>query len=307
MPQVTNKTFLFVIMLVTAASLSSTTQAGKLDITLAGFVDCRGSVCTPLMREYETFMAEYVFGIAPKKLAPAETLGYSGFYMGVEGSLSPRPLGEHAEERWLRGTASDEIQAVTFNPGIHIRKGLPFSFEIGFTVNYLVLSELVSLGGEVKWSLFEGFRKGWRAFFPDLALRGSIVRVIGQTDVDITLAALDASISYAFGIVGMITMTPYVGYQYVWSVIHTEPILYRDSADNYHHQIGTQDYAINTLGNPILGRSNMFFGLRLGYEILAFTVELDWGLPNTWNVAGADKEAKVEHQIQISSGLGVDF
>lgn len=281
--------------------------AGKLDISLNGFIDCVGSDCTPQLREYETFLAEYLFGISPPKLSPAETLGYSGFYIGVEGSLTPRPLGREAEERWLRGNPSDEVQRVVWNPGIHIRKGLPFSFELGSRVSFLILSELVTLGGEVKWSLFEGFRTGWKGYLPDLAVRGQIARVLGQSDVDITLAGLDASLSYAFGLGGTIVLTPYLGYQFMWSVVHTEPLVYKDSAGSFFPQVGESEFVVTSLGNPLLGRHNLFFGMRLGFEYLALTAELDWGLPRSWDVDGADLVAKVGHQVRISSGLGADF
>jgi hypothetical protein len=287
--------------------------AGKLDLTLPGFANCDATgSCSLLYDDYETFLSEYAFGIAPKKLAPAETLGFSGFYMGFEASVAVRPTGSAAEERWDLGTPTDEVQAVMFNPGIHIRKGLPFSFELGSTVNYLVLSRLVTLGGEIKWAPFEGYRTGWRAFLPDIAVRGSLVRVIGETDVDMTVVGVDGSVSYAFGVGGMLTLTPYAGYQFTWTVINLEPMTYKDSS-GYHSatadsSTGEPLWNADDLGNPLLKRSNLFFGLRIGYEVLAYTIEVDWGLPHSWKTEGdSDVSAEVGHQIQISTGIGVDF
>ena len=303
------------VLTVCVMTVAGTARAGKLDLSLSDFANCdAGGHCTPMYADYETFLAEYAFGIAPKKMAPAETLGFSGFYMGLEGSIAVRPTGAAAENRWERGTPSDEIQAVMFNPGIHIRKGLPFSFEVGSTVSYLVLSELVSLGGEVKWSLFEGYRTGWRAFLPDIAVRGSIVRVMGQTDVDMSLVGVDGSISYAFGVGGMITLTPYAGYQFTWTIVNLEPMMYKSGG--YHQATTTADgdslWNIRDLGNPLLKRSSTFFGLRIGYEMLAATFELDWGMPYSWETEGVDDNgdhlsAEVGHQIQINFGVGADF
>jgi hypothetical protein len=298
------------VMMAVGLSIAAPAAAGKLDLTLSEFANCNSAGrCRPQRADYESFLAEYAFGLVPKKLAPAETLGYSGFYMGMEGTISVRPTGSAAEDRWQTGTRTNEIKAIMFNPGIHIRKGLPFSFELGSTVSYLVLSELVTLGGEIKWAPFEGFRSGWRAFLPDVAIRGSLVRIIGEDDVDMSIIGLDGSISYAFGIGGMLTLTPYAGYQFYWTIINLEPLTYRTGND-YHTETesgGTTYWDTNSLGNPLLKRHSLFFGLRLGYELLAYTMELGWALPREWDTQQGNATAKVGNQIQISFGLGVDF
>ena len=293
-----------------ALTIVSSVQAGKQDLTLANFANCDAEGdCTPLRADYETFLSEYAFGLTPKKMAPAETLGYSGFYIGLEGQMSVRPLGSAADDRWQLGTASTEIQHVMFNPGIHIRKGLPFSFEVGSTVSYLTLSENVSLGGELKWALFEGYRTGWRAVLPDIAVRGSMVRIIGEDDADISIVGLDGSVSYAFAIGGAITLTPYAGYLFNWTIVHQEPLLYRKNGD-YHAEVvedGDTKWDTSNLGNPVLKRHNLFFGLRFGYELLAVTFELDWGLPRKWDLDAGKGTAKVGNQIQINAGIGTEF
>ena len=310
MRQTPIKTVLGAVTLAVVVSIAAPAVAGKLDLTLSPFANCNAQGrCNHDRANYETFLAEYAFGLVPKKLAPAETLGYSGFYMGIEGSWSVRPTGTAAEDRWEMGTSSDEVQALMFNPAIHIRKGLPFSFEVGSTVSYLALSENVTLGGEIKWAPFEGFRSGWKAALPDIAARGSVVRVIGEDDADMTIVGIDASISYAFGVGGMITLTPYAGYQFYWTIVNLEPLVYR-RGDEYHPETeidGVPRWNASDLGNPKLKRSSTFFGLRLGYELLAFTVELGWALPNSWDTAEGNTSTKVGHQIQISSGVGIDF
>jgi hypothetical protein len=321
MRQTPTTTILSTFLAACAMTIVFPAFAGKLDLNLSNFANCNPDsappgMCDPQYADYETFMAEYAFGIAPKRMAPAETLGYSGFYVGFEESISIRPTGSAADTRWNTATPSDEVQAIMFNPGIHIRKGLPFSFEFGSTVNFLALSKLVTVGGELKWSLFEGYRTGWRAFLPDISVRGSIVRIMGAEDVDMSIVGLDGSISYAFGVGGMITLTPYAGYQFTWTIINLEPMMYRDS-NGYHAEStdteGNTTWAASGLGNPILMRSNAFFGLRIGYEIIAFTTEVGWGMPGSWKTdqkRAEDTEyptAKVGHQIQINCGIGVDF
>ncbi|MCP4676757.1 MAG: hypothetical protein GY854_14835 [Deltaproteobacteria bacterium] len=288
-------------------------RANKLDLSLARFVDCNvdGTICNPDVVEYEKFLAEYAFGLSPRILVPAETLGYSGFYLGLEGSLTPRPDTKGSAARWKKGTVpATEHPDVMFVPAVRVRKGLPWSFEIGGTLNYLAQSELVGLGGDIKWSLFEGYRRSWRGALPDIAARGSITRIIGEADVDMTIVALDASMSYAFGIGGMVTLTPWLGFQYIWTIVRVEPLIYRDdsySTPTFHPPTG-DEYKVDTLSGPNLGRAKLFAGFRFGYEMLTFSFELGWGIKSDWKAETEAKEkVAIGHQIQVSGGVGIDF
>jgi hypothetical protein len=136
------------------------------------------------------------------------------------------------------------------------------------------------------------------------------VRVIGEDDVDMTIAAVDGSISYAFGIGGMVTLTPYAGYQFYWTIVHQEPLLYRQGDDYYAETVvnGNTRWETSSLGNPTLKRHAAFFGLRFGYEYLVVTLELDWAMPLEWELSADDEgTAKVGNQVQISLGIGADF
>lgn len=322
-------------------------HANKWDLSLARFIKCeKPAACEPKIAAYERFMAEYTFGLSPKILSPAETLGYSGFYLGFESTITPVPVDargtgdydpdDDMDNRWINGTAQKwEYPGVMFVPGIHIRKGLPWSFEIGSSVNFLAGASLVALGGEVKWTLFEGYRHGFRGALPDLAARGSVVRIVGETDADITIIGVDGSISYTFGAGGMVSLTPYAGYQYLWSIIRVEPLIYRDdighsdwktendrngsSEDEFHARDG-ELWNTTGLSGPNLGRSKLFLGFRIQYEVLALTFEAGWGLAQKWNTAvipdykgGSDAfdedqaTTEVGHQLQASFGIGLDF
>ncbi len=310
----------FILALLTVfvcTGITLNAEANKLDLALARFIPCDShGRCAPQLADYERFMAEYAFGLSPKILAPAETLGYSGFYMGLEGTLTTIDSSSAGgKERWRDGTAPrNSYPSIMFVPAVHVRKGLPWSFEIGGSFNYLAESELVALGGDIKWSLLEGYRKGFRGALPDVAARGSVMRVLGQSDVDMTIIGVDGSVSYPFGIGGMITLTPYMGYQYLVTIIRIEPLVYAE-------EDGTIDTERDMAGlsGPNLGRHKLFMGLRFGYERLVITGEFGWGLAKEWDTAHEDTvpsdaeidesqfETKVGNQFNISFGAGLDF
>lgn len=327
--------FLLAASLGLASILAGTpASANKLDLALGRFIECyTPAACEADLARYERFMAEYAFGVSPKIMSPASTLGYSGFYLGVEGSLTPVP-GKTADHRWYDGTApANEAPSLMFFPGVHVRKGLPWSFELGASLNYLAQSETIGLGAEIKWSLFEGYRHGFRGVLPDLAARGSVMRIGGQGDIDMTIVGVDGSISYSFGVGGMISLTPYVGYQYLWTLIRIEPLVYRDEEpgghpdwpseqNSFHPQEGGL-YDTSGLSGPNLERMKLFLGLQFKYELLSIIVEGSWGLPHSWNTATTPPETgayapgilfdttqyktEVDHQFQFTGGVGMDF
>lgn len=323
MRRIAIKPLLAVVAAAITATLGGNAAAHKLDLSMAGFIKCppndtgnpafEGAGCYADVPAFEQFMMEYSFGLAPKILAPAKTLGYSGFYMGLEGTLTPRPSGDDAKDRWNAGLTSNDYPDVMFVPAVHIRKGLPWSLEVGSTLNYLAESELVGLGGEVKWAPFEGYRHGFRGALPDVAVRGSIMRILGESDVDMSLVSVDGSISYDFGIGGMVMLSPFAGFQYFWSIVRVEPLLYRDENKSFHPATTENDipkWQTTGLSGPNLGRAKIFGGLKFGYEMLSITIELDWGLPKAWDVdlgSGKSVEAEVRHQISIAGGMGIDF
>jgi hypothetical protein len=313
--------------------IATNAQANKLDLSMFGFIECDATgVCYPEVADYETFLAEYSFGLAPNLLSPADTLGYAGFYVGLEGTLSPRPSGNAA--LWDDATAADGYVNLMFVPKIHVRKGLPWSFEIGATFSYLVQSEVFAIGAEIKWSLFEGFHHGWKGALPDVAVRGSVNRVVGQADLEMTLVGVDGSISYTLGLGGTVTLTPYTGYQYLWTFVRAEPFLAKDDNGAIREEESDGNNPPGTLwntsglGDPNLGRHKLFLGLRFGYEILVVTAEVGWGLKSTWNtdvdpnaynyafqgdpngydsIVEENSQASVGNQVQYSLGVGVDF
>ena len=320
--------FLFGFCLAAAfAAAPRESSANKLDLAMGRFIDCHEhGYCHANIADYERFLAEYFFALSPKLMAPADTLGYSGFYMGLEATTVGIPDWDAPsvqEDPWYYGTGPDNDKPKTmFVPAIHVRKGLPWSFEIGSSINYLAESEVVGIAGEVKWSLFEGYLHGFRGALPNLAARGSVVRIIGTTDLDVTIVGVDGSISRPFAIGGQITLTPYGGYQYIWTCIRTEPITYRDVNDDFHPMDG-QFWDTTMLSGPNLGRQKVFLGLRLKYELLAIVVEGAWGIKDEWATAivkpggnasegmveayNTQQNTKVGHQFQFNTGIGLDF
>jgi hypothetical protein len=204
-------------------------QLYKLGCPSAG--TCGGMGVTPSIAQsnnaaFRVFANEFAAGMTSVNLMPPSSLGHDGmavnfelsivnfstgtgsgqFYMPVTGPSSPVPAGQ-------------EFSGPLLMPSVHFRKGLPWSFEVGSRLAWVDKSRMGVGTIEAKWSLHEGF-----AFTPDLGIRGFGTRLFNTRDFDLTAAGLDIGIGKRFPIGGMITLTPYVGWNVVWVAASTNNI-----------------------------------------------------------------------------------
>ncbi len=163
--------------------------------------------------------------LAPGLSAPAMTLGFAGVYVGYEVAISNL---QSSSESWRRGTEGtlsslvgtgtaarrDDGDSNAFVSRIHIRKGLPLGFELGTQVSHLHSSNIWAIGLDLRWSLFEGFRRGI-GYLPDFAVRGSVNTMVGQQQMNLTVVGIDAMLSKRFTIGGQVRMTPFLGGQFL--------------------------------------------------------------------------------------------
>ena len=157
-------------------------------------------------RAFGSFAKELGVVFAPRSLGPAETLGLAGFSFGVGTSMTTINNGK---PYWIAASPKRDSKPDSALTTLHLqlRKGLPFSFEIGAGLTHLLQSEMYALGAELKWSLNEGF-----LFLPDFAMRASVNRMVGNRDLDLLVAGGELSASHPFPIKGMVTLTPYAGW-----------------------------------------------------------------------------------------------
>ena len=194
-------------------------------------------------------------------------------------------------------------------PTLHIRKGLPFSFEFGADAGWIINSSMVALSVDAKWTLNEGFK-----FLPDLTVRGTGTRLVGANELDLTLAAFDIALSKAFTVGGIANLTPFLG----WSRIFLDAASAIINFDPYHQENGRaangsgRDQSDSVFRELKLGATQFdrfYGGLRYiqGVAVLAFEVDYATGRAPIGD--GADLAAKMFSTSELSTAvkLGVDF
>ncbi len=256
-------------------------HANPYDISLAGLgrpdLDPTGAPQDRLRH----LSAELSFAMAPRPMQPAETLGISGFEFSIANTLSS--ISDKADY-WQGQPGSPvmegadhghQVPGALWVPSAHLRKGLPFSTEVGIQASYLAQSNLVMLGGEFKIAIHESFYR----WLPSLSARIAVGRLLGSSELDLFTAEGDALASLPFGIGGMVQVTPYLGYGQLATqvnsyVIDETPYVVRDPND----QKGGADGSLYTFKTIMWNHARyqrLFGGLRVKTASLELLYELD--------------------------------
>jgi hypothetical protein len=208
---------------------------------------------------------------APRFAAPAETLGEAGFAVTLMTSLS---FIDNEKEYWQKAVEDRNPSSSLFTGHLQIRKGLPFSFEIASDLAYLFASEMFNLGAQLKWALNEGFY-----YFPDVAVRGTVNTLLGSRDLNLITAGWDLSISKAFSIADVMSLTPYLGYQQL-HIIASSRVLNSYPQDPRPPQFDenatppNETFAPEFVFEQYSQAVNRFFaGARFNVWIMSFTLE----------------------------------
>lgn len=199
-----------------------------------------GTACSPqfgggLVRRYcpdedayRRVMSDFAGALIPPILTPAGTRGVRGIYLGFETWITGI---DHAGEHWHRaveGDGRDEdptrsrfVDSALAWGRLNVRKGLPFGFELGTSLGYLANTSYFTLGAELRWALFEGFRDGI-GWIPDLAVRGAVQTLVGEGELNVTVPSVDLTLSEPFVIASTVELVPWVSGQVSFPFVDSE-------------------------------------------------------------------------------------
>lgn len=223
--------------------------------------------------------------IAPKAWTSAESLGASGFefsfVLGFTGISGNQPYwrgtpGTPVFEGLVNGGS---VPSGYWTPTLQVRKGLPFSTDLGATVAYLGQSSMVALGLDLKVALFEAYIP---SYLPDFAVRGAVGHLVGAQELSQTTIELDVMASYVFPIAQRLTLTPSVGLGQMWArtstdVLDETPYQVTNAADQTGGSSGSL-YVMPTQGFGDNRFTRLWLGGRMVYGVMTLAYYLDLGI-----------------------------
>ncbi|WP_257459910.1 hypothetical protein [Archangium lipolyticum] len=155
--------------------------------------------------DFRAFTRTFAAVMTSANLMPPETLGHAGFAVNAELSVIGLPSPGREDGQVTLPTERTQTDSLLL-PSVHVRKGLPFSLELGARVGWIDRSSMFATTGELKWAVNEGF-----TWLPDIGVRAHVTRLLGNKDFDLTAAGLDVGVGKQFPLGGMVTLTPYGG------------------------------------------------------------------------------------------------
>ncbi|HEY6099401.1 MAG TPA: hypothetical protein VIW03_08225 [Anaeromyxobacter sp.] len=166
-------------------------------------------------QRFAVLSSEVALAMSSALLQPASTTGHSGFDVAAEGTysavhggaLGTAPLG-FSSRPWPTNSVTPSSLMTS---GVHVRKALPFSFEVGGRLTNIAMTSYFAAQGEAKWALNEGFD-----YIPDIAVRGAYTRLFGQRTWNLAATDLDVMISKRWGVSGVTSFTPYAAARFTF-------------------------------------------------------------------------------------------
>lgn len=263
----------------------SESSAFGLDPLLHGLCDnCNTPAPTPRESAFDGLTKAYGLALAPPHLSPANTIGINAFEIDFAYSLAL--LGGDTNT-WAPAVIQGSVPSTLSTTHIMIRKGLPYSFEVEGHLGYMVNTELFTIGGSFKWSLHEAVS----AFPIDFMVRGSALRLVGSTQLEMSTLGLDASLGTQFGVLKLFNLAPYLSYSPVQVTANSTTL---DATPGAFDAPGSSLAMGNVATSFVYGRRDHVthrfgLGMRWLVGLLKITPEFIWS-PN-------------QSQISVSLGL----
>jgi len=167
---------------------------------------------------------------------------------------------------WQQMTEGGDPTSVQWLPTIRLRKGLPFSFEVGGDIGWHAGTAQMLVGGYGRLAFLDGWKR-----IPDAAVQLRYTGYVGNDELELGVFEVDLSVGYTFTVPGLsghpdMFFSPYVGYGFLMS--HARPLA------AHVDDVGAVSAWADEAGpqvDPRMFRFNRIFGgLELGGKLLLF-------------------------------------
>lgn len=246
---------------------------------------------------FRVFANQLAGAVASFNMSPPETLGHSAFNIAFEYLVAKVDT-----DAKIWPTTTSAPSQYLLMPTLHLRKGLPFSFELGTKVTYLQTTRMAAATVEVKWALNEGF-----TYFPDVGLRGYGTHLFGSRDFNLTTAGGDAAIGHQFALGGMVTLTPYLGGGLQYVAASSNVVDFRPSRPLEDAILRPTDDT--SVFSTVQMHQNYNYRFYAGLRLISYVFEVA-AEASVINNAGVDMPdgTKSKKQIIVFGGkAGIDF
>jgi len=174
---------------------------------------------------------------------------------------------------WQQMTEGGDPSSVQWMPTVRVRKGLPFSFEVGGDIGWHAGTAQMLVGGYGRLAFLDGWKR-----IPDAAIQLRYTGYVGNDQLELGVFEADLSVGYTFMAPGLAShpdmfFSPYAGYGYLMS--HARPLAVTVSEVSAVSAWIGED-AENSPVDPRMFRFNrLFAGIEVGGTSLQFRISVD--------------------------------
>jgi hypothetical protein len=250
-------------------------------------------------------MRQLAAAITAVNLAPPETLGHAAFAISADFQVIDFGAPAQVGGQEVRFPFEGDFRGPLLLPSVHVRKGLPFSFELGARVGWIEKSRMPVGTLELKFAINEGF-----TYLPDIGIRGHIAKVLNSRDFDLTVGGFDLGLGKQFAIGGMLTITPYAGWNLAFVGSSTGNIDFnptRTLAEAEQGQAFRDVYTVAPLTASENTHNRVYGGGRLISGALMISAEFSYTVIGTFTYAPTGQTIEVPGVFSFNSSIGLDF
>lgn len=180
---------------------------------------------------FQNLSRDLGMAVSTQMLSPGETLGPYGFELGLDNRLffvptARRDTSESPEAQYTYDKADawrvmDDDHRLTMGsamllPTLRLRKGLPYSTEVGVDLTWIGFSQQAAFSGYGRVAIHEGMWDRDMRMIPDVAFTLAGTRFLGNSELDLSVVEWNMTLGYTFPVAGVRdsyvgTFSPFVG------------------------------------------------------------------------------------------------
>jgi hypothetical protein len=254
--------------------------------------------------------SEMALALTNTLLEPASTTGMSGFDVSAEAGyaqvhadvIGQTGVGTGPTTYWPTHTLTPHE---LFVPSVHVRKALPFSFELGGRILYLSQSSYFGAQIEGRWALAESMTTvGLK--LPDVAVRAARTQLYGQRDWRLGATEVDLVVSKRFGVNGVTSFTPYAGARFTFLDASTAVMDFGPARPP-----GTPPQQADTTQAAFPSLHATFYRTTVGVRMTSYLVsmagEVTYGAGGTFGTGSPSPDEYPKYKVKSSLGGAFRF
>jgi hypothetical protein len=250
--------------------------------------------------KFRSFARQMGAVVTSSGLRPAQTLGSLGFQVALESSYTSMAASDF---EW---PTKASFSGSLFLPALSVRKGLPYSLELGAKGSWLGESRMGVASVDLRWAVNEGF-----SALPDIVIGGYLTALLGARDMSLTVGGTSLNIGHRFVIKETLSVSPFVGWNLALVSAETSLFDFRVTQDNASSDalpLGDPSLSRYTLGSLGSNSHNRFFGgAEAGFGWLRVSAELSYSVLGRFRDAATNGNRDVPGVFAFNSSVGAAF